>query len=157
METSGGECVSKAVTFPLYFLGKKRPSLTSYRFLFPFLFLSFTHGNKKTKEPAGRGEKIDLKTNIKAYSRQIVHIPDIPGILFWLWPCQSRMRTLPPSLPFVSLIHPLGSGPASFHSCFRAASISAHFQTRGTAIIVLRLLQKECPKRADLLKWAIVG
>lgn len=48
---SGGECMSKAITSLQSFLGQKHPRLTSYLILFPFLFLSFTHGNRKKKGP----------------------------------------------------------------------------------------------------------
>lgn len=92
------------------FWEKERPSLASYLFLFPFLFPSFTHGNKKEERP-DRGEvKIDLKTNITACSRQIVHIPHIPGFSLWSRACQSAASSLRP----FCLTH----SPLWFSPCF---------------------------------------
>lgn len=70
------ECVSEAMTSPS-FLGEKRPSLTHCLFLFLFLFLSFTRGNKKGPTEGGLIKK-QQQPNIEAYSRENCSHSTIP-------------------------------------------------------------------------------
>lgn len=105
------------------FSGRETSEFNLLALPFPFpLPVIHTWKSKRRKalaEGVEEGCKIDLKKQtLKPIHDKIVHIPRIPGISRWFAALSIQELPLPPSLPFVLLIQPFGSVPASFHSCF---------------------------------------